>query len=209
MRNKKKFMVALGMVMVLPFFAFTAALAEQVEEVENGATGTGRMREVRMQAQAGTAQEGQDMAGERMQKTREQRIMAVKALVQAQIRRAENILARMDHLITRIESRRAKLSDEGADLTAVDALISKAKEQKADAKEALDKAKANYAEIDGSEHPREQVHAFMTSMRELKTQLVALHKTLVETIRAMVKAVPHPDDDTQEENEDSAEDNNN
>jgi chromosome segregation ATPase len=190
MRNKKKALIALGLAMTMPFFAFTFVLASHGEEVEDEGMAPNRL-EMRqeLQTQMGEARE------QMMEKTREQRLMALRALMGAQIRRAENAINRLEALLAKVESRREKLTDEGANLDAVDALIDEAKEESQEAKEALDKAKADYAALDGSETPRQAVQTFMKSMKDLKTHLISLHRTLMATVKAMRQAVPKPDDD--------------
>jgi hypothetical protein len=108
----------------------------------------------------------------------------VKRLMQVQINRSEKALSRMSEILDRIEKTRADLASTN-DLSRADALITKAKAQKTKVEQSLAAAKEKYQGFDASSKPREQVKAFMAEMKNVKAELIQLHKDLKAVIKTM------------------------
>jgi hypothetical protein len=115
-----------------------------------------------------------------------------------QINRAERAVARLDQIMTRIQSRYDKLADkEGVDLNKVDPLLAAAKKQKADLVTAITKAKTDWeafkSAVGEKDNPRAAGQTFMASMKDVRVKLTSFHKSLMDLVRAMKSAEPKPE----------------
>jgi len=135
---------------------------------------------------------------ERPENARLARIEAIKKLCQAQTRRAENAIDRMDKLIDRIDEYIAKLEASGVDTTSVENLMDQATDQKNTADDLLIEAENKCSAIGTAELPKQAVKEYMTAFNNLKKQMISLHKTLKEIVRSL-KSLER--DDNEEENE--------
>jgi uncharacterized membrane protein len=165
MRNKKTLSYAFLLAFILPILAFSVALAQDSDT---------------------TVKESEE---------RVEKVMRVNRLAMNQFTRAQRALDRMAQVMGRLDSRRAKLATDGADLASVDALIVTAKKQQTDAQAALDKASTDLAAISSSEDKKQAVQTFMRSMNDLKKKVIELHRSMMAIIKEMRKIDPKIKDD--------------
>jgi hypothetical protein len=207
MRNKKTFKYALLLGVIVPVFAFSLAFAEQAENEEQPAKLERPVKSVDpkpAQQRANTRSEDSELKNSAFAQ-RQVRVAAILRLMDNQIDRASKAIDRLDKIMQRIQTRRDKLAEkEGVDLAKVDALIETAKKQKADAQEALRKAKADWEAFKNASgedgDPRAAGKAFMASIRDLNKKLIAFHKSLNEVVQAMKRAEPKPEGQTRCDN---------
>ncbi len=182
MRNKKTFKMGIAAGMILPLLVFSVAFAETGMRGDD----SGMM-----------SQKSSELKANRMG-----RVLGMKKMMQNQIDLATRAIDRLDKIQTKIDERRAKLSDiEGVDLTEVDKLIADVEAQSVIVQTDLDKAKAALAAVkEDSEQPKQAVQNFMLTMRQVKKDLITLHKDMKLVVKAMRKAAPKGDQDEEEEN---------
>lgn len=129
--------------------------------------------------------ERKEERAERRGSHRDAQLARLKNSMAVHINRMQHAINKLQNIIDRIDGAVSKLNEQGVDTSSVDSLVTQAKDEKAEAIRLLDDAKAKHAAILESEHPREAVTEFISSLRALKSQLVKLHGTLVETVRTL------------------------
>lgn len=100
------------------------------------------------------------------------------------IKRFEAAITRLEKLISRIESRLDKIeaANEDIDTSSIRDELDKAKDSLASAKTAIAEAKASLEDILSSEDPREAFGVVRDLIKEIKTELVEVHRILVHVI---------------------------
>ena len=102
------------------------------------------------------------------------------------MKRFEHAIDRMEKIITRIESRIAKLKeDDDLDLSEVEANVEEAKELIAGIKEALGEIELAFDEVMESETPKDDFSNLHDLIRGLKDDLLEARKILIKAIRGL------------------------
>lgn len=196
MRNKKTFKYALILGAIVPFFVFSLSLAE--EETDRPARSMEQQRVNSRPTKEGMDEDERQIKNDSMAKRR-MLAAGIAKMMENQVDRAQRALTRLDQIMARIQTRYDKLADkEGVDLSKIDPLMAKAKQQKAEVATAITKAKTDWEAFKkASEAENADARAagktFMTSMRDLNKKLIAFHKTLAEVVQAMKRAEPKPE----------------
>jgi hypothetical protein len=193
MRNKKTFKYALILGVIAPIFVFSLAFAQ----FERPTMSAEQQRARSAESMSKPDREGEGSENREIKDGAARRKMlaaGIAKMMENQVNRAERALTRLDQIMGRIQSRYDKLADmEDVDLSKVDPLITKAKQQKIEVAAAITKAKADWeafktaSEVEGGD-PRPAGKAFMVSIRDLNKKLIAFHKTLHDVVQAMKNA---------------------
>jgi hypothetical protein len=245
MRNKIKFSYGLFVALLVPFLAITMVFAEsgtdsdvsEIEDVNNSANlaqdgmqermdersrAEKKMMEERLKQRGEVAQMTSDMGAmkERMEKRMERKNM-IQRLMQVQVNRGLKAVARLEQVLLRVESRRAKLSADGTDVATIDTMIADVKKQLTEAKTALAKVMGAPEDVEEADVTEEEdadnsgtgseednsgpgsgveeiqmtVREFMASMKVLKKELVDVHRGLKAIVKEMRRVAPKGDQD--------------
>lgn len=209
MKTKQKIIAGvLSMMMVAGFasplaFAQNANVNANATDDENASNSLREQQEEEQERERERLRELQEEARQRMETEREQerqrleaaaqqarqnRIEATKRLMEAQNKRVEKFMERFDNIMERMERRAEILDDSGVDVADIqaDLLIAGLK---LDATEALfESLKEQDETIIVSDQPGEIVRVFMADVRDIKKQMIALHKDLQGIARQLVSA---------------------
>lgn len=100
------------------------------------------------------------------------------------ITRIEAMIARLEKLIERMERRIALIesSDEDIDTTQPKADIAEAKDLLADAEASLEEAKDDIEDVIGSPDPKAAFQEVIDAVKEIKKDLIEVHRLLVQAI---------------------------
>ncbi|MDP4000808.1 MAG: hypothetical protein Q8P83_01040 [bacterium] len=131
------------------------------------------------------AEDAKANQAERRGTQRDARLARLKNSMAVHINRMQNAINKLQNITERIDGAVSNLNEQGVDTSSVDSLITQSNTQKSEAVRLLDDAKAKHAAIIDSDHPKEAVKEFITSLRALKSQLVELHKTLKEIVKTL------------------------
>jgi chromosome segregation ATPase len=135
------------------------------------------------------------------QRTLEARKNAVRDLMGAHITRLSVVTQRLSSILKRIESRRDKMADAGANVTSINASIAQAEKQLADAQETVDQAKSQLAEIDSAKDFKTAALQFVDTTTDLRLELRSVQNTLKSVVKAMLQAQPKPSSSQGDNNE--------
>lgn len=108
----------------------------------------------------------------------------VRLLFGRMIARMEAAVSRLERLIARIEARLSKMEDEDVqiDTAAVRKTLDQAKDDLVEADAALSQAKTSLEDILSAASPKEAFTDLRALIREIKEQLVAIHRSLAQII---------------------------
>jgi hypothetical protein len=197
MRNKKTFRYALVIGAITPIFVFSLAFAQVDRPDRSVEQQRGNTRSMDKMDREGEESEERQIKNTEFAR-RKMMAVGIARMMGNQVTRAERAIARLDQIMVRVQSRYDKLDDQDVDLSKVDPLMDKAKQQKTEAVAAITKAKANWdafkaAAEDEDGDPRVAGKVFIESMKDVNKKLIAFHKTLHETVQAMKRAAPKPE----------------
>ncbi|MBX4187857.1 MAG: hypothetical protein KW793_01840 [Candidatus Doudnabacteria bacterium] len=201
MRNKTIYITAFALAVLTPFLVFSVVIANHggddeeqtesmMEEEKHRTEAEERMEDRLVELRTNSTEDGGRM------EMHMARLLGAQRMMQNQINRAEKAMVRLENIITRIETRRDKIEDAGVNATTIDKLITDAKTQKDEAREALDTAKEALADIETSDDPKTDIREFMVSIKALKKEMIDLHKGLKSVIKEMRRLMPKSEDDS-------------
>ena len=92
-------------------------------------------------------------------------------------------LDRYQDFLTKVETRKAKLADQGVNVTNITAFITKAKENVKKTKTAIDTAETNLNAIDYSQPMNEVMTRVRDELRKVRQAMTTLHTSMSQAVR--------------------------
>lgn len=99
-------------------------------------------------------------------------------------------IARFEHILDRLESRKQKIEERGIDASSVDPLFEQAETLLTEAEAKFEELKAKYEELLTGENPRKVAGQGKEIAQELKVEIVKLHEKLKEIVHALAALTP-------------------
>lgn len=170
----KKILIAVTLLTILFFPAFSVSAQTPTPSV------TPKGQQVRQDVKARVAQK----KVERAAALTEQRQLKIKTFFERMIKRFEAAIERLEKLIDRIETRmdKIKTEDPSVDLSDEEDQLNDAKEKLNDAKDKMQGLKDEFDTLLGSNEPKVIFKQVGKDLRDLKQDLVEVHRILVHII---------------------------
>jgi hypothetical protein len=135
------------------------------------------------------------------------KVASVRKLMTVQVNRMEKFAERYGQIFGKVKARRDKLAAQNYEMTELNGEVLAIQEQITEVEKSIVDVKGGIAALDISNNPKLAAKEFMVSIRDLKKQMIQLHKMFkgaVKTMREMEQERNREQNTNQEQTEDQS-----